>query len=866
MLSQPSKIGRKTARFLLKKWKNRRDYKILVASDLFDDAWYLKQYPDVGASEVNPALHYLEYGANEGRNPSPLFNTRWYLTNYPDVRICGVNPLVHYIACGAEEGRDPNPVFDTAWYTMTNPEVSNGINPLLHYKIHGGDKKLNPNLLFDAGWYHSQFPELAATNSLSHYLQFEESVRPATYDIDRIMSGMQVAVVAHLFYEDLWDEIASYLGNIPTTFDLYVTIPERSDTDWRKPILSKFPNATILEVANVGRDIGPFLSLLPSLLTKNYTAICKIHTKKGQTEPTTWRRLMLEGLLGSEFLVTRVLRSFQADPDLLLVGTQELYVSGPTHMMDNQIKLEDLLQQLYPGRTLPREWGFFAGTMFWISPRALEKLSQIFSGGLAFEAEDGTNDGQIAHAIERLFGLIVTMENGHVGMTELRGPGPWGTKVKIDVAPGKPARESLTALLRMRAAEQRVREGEQHKAVPIVPPPPLRRWVKPAEHSKGINLVGPVGFINGVSISARGYASCIMKAGIPLNVIPWSQGFERLRSTPVQYPSIDKQIINLVHLNLDLLTVGGFLDRSPLDEIVVPSRYNIAIIYWELSALLPEWHAVLHRFDEIWCASTFMAKSVSAVTKRPVRVVRPMLDRKKVALTRTRQDFGLAEDRYVFFYAADAGSILGRKNPKALIDAYIEEFGPDDGACCLVKIHYSNVESPEIREILSIAEQRPDVIFMDRLLEDDEMHDLFQLIDCYVSPHRSEGLGLTILEAMDAGKPVIATPYGGAADFVTSESAWPLDYKLTEVGNGNLPYPAQYLWADPSIASLRQAMRALFADRKLAEELGRKGRTYAHDLFSVETTTEAMRREVARILQAGSSGDDEAAFRAHKIV
>lgn len=843
MLLQLSEITRKMARSLLKKWKNRRDCKILIASDLFDEAWYVKHYPDVGAAGVGPALHYVMYGADEGRNPSSLFNTQWYLANYPDVQNSGANPLVHYIRCGAAEGRDPNPVFDTKWYAMKYPEVSNGINPLVDYKIHGANRGRNPNLLFDSSWYDQQFPEADGKNSLSHYLQVEEALRPATFDLDVLMSGIKVAVVAHLFYEDLWDEIVSYIGNIPTAFDLYVTIPKRNAA-LRSQVLHKFPDATILEVDNAGRDIGPFLSVLPLLLNKNYTAICKVHTKRGQTEPTTWRRLMLEGLLGNEFLVTRILCSFQADPELLLVGAKDLYVSGPTHMMDNQTKIEEFVHQLYPGRTLPPEWGFFAGTMFWISPRALKRHLQVFFDDLAFEVEDGANDGQIAHAIERLFGLIVTMENGHVGLTEFRGGGPWGAKVNIDVAPGKPAQESLTALLRTRAVQQ-------HSAVPVVPPPPLRRWTRPVGNKSGINLVGPVGFINGVSISARGYASTIMKAGIALNVIPWSQGFERLRSTPTQYPSIDEQLINLVHLNLDLLASGRFLDKSPLDELVVPSRYNIAIIYWELSSLLPEWHSVLHRFDEIWCASTFMAKSVAAVAKRPVRVVRPALDRQSVTRTGTRRDFGLAEDRFVFFYAADAGSILGRKNPKALIDAYIEEFGPDDGACCLVKIHYSNAERPEIREILSIAEQRRDVIFMDRLLQDAEMHDLFQLIDCYVSPHRSEGLGLTILEAMAAGKPVIATPYGGAADFVTSESAWPLDYRLIEVGEGNEPYPAEYLWADPSRDSLRQAMRAMFADRKLATELGRKGRTFAHDLFSVETTTETIRREVDRILQSG---------------
>ncbi len=846
---------------LLKKWTNRRDTKILAASDLFDKTWYLDRYQDVRATGMDPALHYVANGADEGRNPSPFFDTKWYLTTYPDVQTRGANPLVHYLKRGAAEGRDPNPVFDTKWYTMKYPEVSKiGINPLLDYTRHASNGERDPNLLFDSGWYHRQFPEAAGKNPLAHYLELKDARKYATFDSDVLTSGIKVAVVAHLFYEDLWDEIRSYFRNIPTKFDLYVTIPKRTATALRNLVLSSFPEATILEVDNAGRDIGPFLSILPLLLNKNYTAICKVHTKKGQTEPATWRRLMLEGLLGNEFLVTRILCSFQTDPDLLLVGPKDLYVSGPTHMMDNQTKIEDLVQQLYPGRTLPSEWGFFAGTMFWISPRALEKPLQMFRDGLDFEAEDGTNDGQIAHAIERFFGLIATMEEGHVGLTELHAAGPWGAKVDIEIAPGKPAQHGLTALLLRHAKDQRA-------ALSIVPPPPLRQWVADREQKGGLNLIGPVGFINGVSISARGYASCAINAGIPLNVIRWSQGFERLRSTPVQYPSTDRQQINLVHLNLDLLAGAGFLDKSPLDEIVVPSRYNILIIYWELSSLLPEWHETLHRFDEVWCASTFMARSVAAVTKRPVRVVRPMLERESVAPTRTRRDFELADDRFVFFYAADAGSILGRKNPKALIDAYVEEFGPDEGACCLVKIHYSNVDSPEIREILSIAEQRPDVIFMDRLLEDAEMHDLFQLSDCYVSPHRSEGLGLTILEAMGAGKPVIATPYGGAADFVTSESALPLDYRLIEVGEGNEPYPAQYLWADPSKDSLRQAMRALFADRKLADELGRKGRMYAHDLFSAEATTKTIRLEVDRIMQAGSrKGEDRAAFNVRKAV
>ena len=78
-------------------------------SGLFNQAWYLKQYPDVKINGIDPVEHYLRFGADEGRDPSPEFNTLRYLKLYPDVADAGVNPLVHYIQFGKEEGRIPNP-------------------------------------------------------------------------------------------------------------------------------------------------------------------------------------------------------------------------------------------------------------------------------------------------------------------------------------------------------------------------------------------------------------------------------------------------------------------------------------------------------------------------------------------------------------------------------------------------------------------------------------------------------------------------------------------------------------------------------------------------------------------------------------
>jgi hypothetical protein len=82
---------------------------LIVRSGMFDRAWYLARYPDVRSAGVDPVRHYLDWGAAEGRNPSPSFDTEWYASGNPDVRRAGLNPLVHYLRYGQREGRAPVP-------------------------------------------------------------------------------------------------------------------------------------------------------------------------------------------------------------------------------------------------------------------------------------------------------------------------------------------------------------------------------------------------------------------------------------------------------------------------------------------------------------------------------------------------------------------------------------------------------------------------------------------------------------------------------------------------------------------------------------------------------------------------------------
>lgn len=87
----------------------RRDAAELRASGLFDAVSYRAHNTGLGRIG-NPALHYLQRGADEGRHPSAAFDGEAYCARYPDVEMTDSNPLLHYLRIGRGKGRETFPV------------------------------------------------------------------------------------------------------------------------------------------------------------------------------------------------------------------------------------------------------------------------------------------------------------------------------------------------------------------------------------------------------------------------------------------------------------------------------------------------------------------------------------------------------------------------------------------------------------------------------------------------------------------------------------------------------------------------------------------------------------------------------------
>lgn len=121
---------------------------------VFDESWYVAQYPEVAHAEVSALEHYLEVGDEAGCAPTPLFDAAFYSTQYPSISHQGGARLFHYLTVGEKEGASPSPLFDPDHYLKSNPQLESVEGSLLgHFCRRGAFEMRSPNPLFSPDWY-----------------------------------------------------------------------------------------------------------------------------------------------------------------------------------------------------------------------------------------------------------------------------------------------------------------------------------------------------------------------------------------------------------------------------------------------------------------------------------------------------------------------------------------------------------------------------------------------------------------------------------------------------------------------------------------------------------------------------------------
>jgi glycosyltransferase involved in cell wall biosynthesis len=103
-----------------------------------------------------------------------------------------------------------------------------------------------------------------------------------------------------------------------------------------------------------------------------------------------------------------------------------------------------------------------------------------------------------------------------------------------------------------------------------------------------------------------------------------------------------------------------------------------------------------------------------------------------------------------------------------------------------------------------------------------EMANWYRSLTCYTTLSRGEGWGMQTHQSMSVGRPVIAIPYSGTADFWTPGSGWPVAFSIQPAREFYEGCGAN--WAEYDEESACEAMLAAYNDR---DECRRRGKVAA---------------------------------------
>lgn len=354
------------------------------------------------AAQADPIGHFMTEGWQLGLSPCRWFDALGYLAANPAVGKMRINPFLHYLETGVEAEHRPMPFYIDR--PATHPEL-----------VRMGRSEYGP---------------------IRHILRLEDQ-GAETAAADRL------AVHIHVFYEEMLDALIRLLTRLPCAFDLLVSTREDADiAAMQSRLEAALPAARqviIRPVPNRGRDMAPWLVLFQEEIRQS-DLFLHLHGKKSLHNGyhKGWFEFLSHSLLGSPSVAQQMLGLFAKYPDLGMVapGYWPMLRRAP-----NYGKARDLCRHLAArmGIALPELCTDFpAGGFFCCRSAILEPLLGLDLDFQDFPVEEGQICGTLAHAIERLLGLMPTLHGKKFEMVAVDVPFDQASQQRKQTDPVKP--------------------------------------------------------------------------------------------------------------------------------------------------------------------------------------------------------------------------------------------------------------------------------------------------------------------------------------------------------------------------------------------------------------------------------------------
>lgn len=243
--------------------------------------------------------------------------------------------------------------------------------------------------------------------------------------VESILKNKKIALVMHLYFEDLTDSSLLYAMSMPECSDIYVTTDteKKKKTIEKKFIKLKCNHLEIRVIENRGRDVSSLLVGVKDIVDK-YEYICFVHDKKtAQVKPgsvgESFAYKCFENTLHNQNFVYNVIELFEKNPRLGILSPPAPNHSDffPTIGLEWGVNFENSKElALNLGFNIPMSRACEPiaplGTFFWFRSKALLPLFKKNWRYEDFPEEPNGVDGTLLHAIERIY-PFAAQESGY---------------------------------------------------------------------------------------------------------------------------------------------------------------------------------------------------------------------------------------------------------------------------------------------------------------------------------------------------------------------------------------------------------------------------------------------------------------------
>lgn len=255
--------------------------------------------------------------------------------------------------------------------------------------------------------------------------------------------------------------------------------------------------------------------------------------------------------------------------------------------------------------------------------------------------------------------------------------------------------------------------------------------------------------------------------------------------------------------------------------------------YWayELASVPLHWREAFDLLHEVWVPTDFVREAVQRLNPGfPIFAIPHM---PSDLLDRANETEVVKNDKPVILTMFDMRSSFDRKNPLGAIEAYRRAFATEHEARLIVKGNHVGDDPAGRAKLEEAVNARGDIDLMTEQLPHHEVMQLIANCDIFLSLHRAEGFGLSLMEAMHAAKPVVATGWSGNTDFMDDETSMLVPAKMVPVRDTRNIY-REGEWAEPDLDAAAQALKTLADDESLRNDMGLRAQASAREYCRLE--------------------------------